>query len=144
MTNKTNTNAIEFSTVKKALETIDSRFVVFDDITVNENADRVINYCSLRLVLKDKSIDTRKIFCIYYNKNSVTIHCAKRFESVCDTMYKINSKKTEYTLTCKLEDLQTNVHALLAYECSRLKMSTYVRNEKTTVNKRSKSEKKAN
>lgn len=138
MTTTNNNVVINYDSVKKALATIDKRFTVYDDMIDKDN----VNYCSIRLVLKDKSIDTRKVFCIYYNAKSVTIHCAKRFESVCDTMYTLNKKKTEYTLTCKIDSLATNVHALLAHECDRLKMSAYTRNE-TTVNKRSSKKEKA-
>ena len=131
---------INYDSVKKALATIDSRFVVFDDMQSNDRA----NYCSLRLVLKDKSIDSRKVFCIYYNASCVTIHCAKRFESVCDTMYKLNAKRTEYTLTCKLDMLATYVHSLLAHECARLKMSAYTQTQtQTTVSKRKQKTEKA-
>lgn len=144
MTNKTNTNVtIDFSAVKTALADIDPRFVVFDDMVENDKA----NYCSLRLVLADGATDSRKVFCIYYNAKCVTIHCAKRFEAVCDTVYKLNTKRTEYTLTCKLDMLPTYVHSLLAAECARLKLSAYTKAEPvvaTTVTKRQSKKQKAN
>ena len=130
-------NTINYEAVKKALATIDSRFTVYDDMKDKDN----VNYCSIRLILKDKTIDSRKVFCIYYNAQSVTIHCAKRFESVCDTMYTLNKKKTEYTLTCKLDMLAIYVHALLSYECERLKMSVYTRHETTATKKQTKKQK---
>ena len=128
---------INYETVKKALATIDSRFTVYDDMKDRDN----VNYCSIRLILKDKTIDSRKVFCIYYNAQSVTIHCAKRFESVCDTMYTLNKKRTEYTLTCKLDMLSVNVHALLSHECERLKMSRYT--QKATATQKASKKKEA-
>ena len=109
--------AITFGTVKKALNNVDKRFTVYDDMQVNDRA----NYCSLRLILKDKSIDTRKVFCIYYNAASVTIHCAARFESVCAD-YRLNKKRTEYTKTVSLDELAEAVNTLLADEIARLQM----------------------
>ena len=140
--NKTTT--INYESVKNALATIDKRFVVADDIAENTDADKVVNYCSIRKVLADNSIDTKRVFSIYYNANSVTIHCAKRFSNVCSESYHLNKKQTEYTHNVKLEELAECVHALLTDECERLKMSKYTQNvqKKTTVRKASTAKKK--
>ena len=123
MKESTKVATINYESVKDALHTIDSRFVVYDDFIDNDKA----NYCSIRLVLADKSIDTRRVFCIYYNAKSVTIHCAYRFKDVCSACesYHLNKKQTEYTRSVKLEELAECVHALLIAECDRLKMSKY-------------------
>ena len=137
--NKTVT--IDYTTVKNALRTIDSRFVVYDDFIDNDKA----NYCSIRTLRVDNTVDTRRVFCIYYNAKSVTIHCAYRFKDVCSACesYHLNKKQTEYTRSVKLEELAECVHALLTAECERLKMSKYTQNvQKTTVRKASTAKKK--
>lgn len=125
----TTQTTINYEAVKEALASIDARFVVFDDFTVNDRA----NYCSIRLVLSDKTIDTRKVFCIYYNAKSVTLHCAKRF--ACDESFRLNKKQTEYTKSVALDALKSEVDALLTKECERLKMSAYEA-KKATASKR--------
>ena len=138
-------NTITFEEIQQSL-TIDKRFVLVNDVV---ESDKGVVYCSIRLNTESGGVGSRKIFCLYYlNRNSVQIHCAKRFESVCDSMFKLNSKKTEYTLTVKtLDELAVYVHALLAYECSLLKWTPYTRNEivkrESTVTEKKKKEKKA-
>ena len=129
--NKTAT--IDYSAVKKALASIDSRFTVFEE---KDDANTIRNYCSIRLILADKTVDNKRLFCIYYSQKKVVIHCARRFETVCDSVYKLNAKKTEYTLSCDLSNLATYVHSLLAYECSQRKMSTYTKQTVTATEKK--------
>lgn len=118
---------IDFTAVKKALADIDSRFVVYDD-----NIDKACNYCSIRLLLKDNAIDSRRVFCLYYNASSVCIHCAVRFESVCSNVdYHLNTRKSEYTKSVSLDDLVQHVNALIAHEIARLKLDSTTATEAT-------------
>ena len=127
-----------YATVNKALAALDPRFVLVDD---SQLSTKGVNYCSIRLAEKNGGYGVRKVFCIYYlSSNKCTIHCAKRFESVCDTVYKLNSKKTEYTLTCSVDVLPTFVKSLLSYECHLNGWDAYT--EKTTATKRSSRSKK--
>ena len=134
-TENTERVVIDFNAVKTALATLDSRFTVYDDMQSNDRA----NYCSIRLILKDSSIDSRKVFCIYYNVKSVTIHCAVRFQSVCDNAeYRINKKRTEYTKSVSLDALAEHVNALIQHEIERLQM-----NKTATATEQQKATKKA-
>ena len=136
-TNTTNTT-ITFSDVTKALASIDERFTLYDDASVYAKA-----YCSIRLILKDKSIDTRRVFCLYMNTKCITIHCAVRFASVCDNNnYHLNTRKSEYTKSVTLDELAQHVNALLTHECERLKMSAYTE-RKTSATQRKQTNKKA-
>ncbi len=127
------TTTINYESVKKALTSIDSRFTVFEE---KDDENTVRNYCSIRLILADKTTDNKRLFCIYYSQKKVVIHCARRFETVCDSIYKLNAKKTEYTLSCDLSNLATYVHSLLAYECVQRKMSTYTKQTVTATEKK--------
>lgn len=121
---------VTFEDVQKALASLDERFVVFRE---SDSANVVRNYCSIRLLLSDKTVDKTRIFCLYYNASSVTIHCAKRFE--CDDTYHLSKDEHEYTKSVKLDALQNDVDALLTKECIARKMSAYEA-KKATASKR--------
>lgn len=132
---------ITFEAINSALASMDSRFALVNDAM---ESDKGVIYCSIRLRNDNGEVGTRKLFCLYYvNRSTVCIHCAKRFESVCDSVYKLNSKKTEYTLSCSLSDLYIYVKSLLAYECSLLKWTPYTESVKTTATRKSRNSKKS-
>ena len=127
---------INYEAVKKALA-LTNDFALVNDIEEQANKEKdakYVNYVSIHCIVNNK-IDNRKVFCIYLNKNSVTIHCAKRFEKHCNKEYKLNSKKTEYTKQVALTDLKKEVDALLKLEIASMKKTTTVTEKKATEKK---------
>lgn len=140
---------VTLETIKKALETLDTRYAVYDDILdankFHKNDTSALEYCSIHAVQLDKSLNKNIVFSLYYvNRTTVCIHCAKRFSNVCSESYKLNKKQTEYTRTVNIEELAECVHALLTDECARLKMSKYTQNvQKTKARKASTAKKES-
>lgn len=124
---------IDYSAIKKALA-LTSDFALVNDIDEQAKNDKYVNYVSIHCIVNNK-IDNRKVFCIYLNKSTVTIHCAKRFEKHCSKDYKLNSKKTEYTKQVVLIDLKKEVDALLKIEVANMKKTTTVTEKKATEKK---------